>query len=203
VTTVGADQATATTADGRSAGGPQRPLRADARRNYDQIVTAARQALLEHGTAASLEDVARRAGVGIGTLYRRFPTRLALLEAVYREDVDALRVQTDELVERETPWAALEGWVEAFLTYAATKRALFTELVEASGRDSEMLTHSRSVIRGTAERVVANAKESGDVRPEVDSADVVRLVGGCSMMGELDEAQQRRVVAIVLAGIRA
>src|SRR4051794_28137129 len=187
VTTVGADQAT-----DASSGGPQRPMRADARRNYDQIVTAARQALLEHGAAASLEDIARRAGVGIGTLYRRFPTRLALLEAVYREEVDALRVVTDELVERETPWAALEGWVEAFITYAASKRALFTELVEATGRDSELLTHSRSVIRGTAARVVENAQASGDVRADVDPADVVRLVGGCSMMGELDEAQQRR-----------
>ncbi len=195
MSTVGADQAVASSG--------ARPLRADARRNYDQIVAAAREALLEHGPAASLEDIARRAGVGIGTLYRRFPNRLALLEAVYREDVDALRVQTDELVEQRTPWAALEGWVEAFLAYAATKRALFTELVEASGRDSELLTHSRAIIRGTAERVVANAKDSGDVRPDVDSADVVRLVGGCSMMGELDEVQQRRVVTIVLAGIRA
>lgn len=189
--------------DPAATAGPQRPLRADARRNYDAIVAAAREALREHGAAASLEDVARRAGVGIGTLYRRFPSRLALLEAVYREDVDALRVTTDVLVERETPWAALEGWVEAFIVYAATKRALFAELVEATGRDSELLTHSRAVIRATAERVVANAKDSGDVRADVDSADVVRLVGGCSMMGELDEAQQRRVVTIVLGGIRA
>jgi AcrR family transcriptional regulator len=184
-------------------GGPQRPLRADARRNYDQIVNAARQTLLEQGSAASLEEIARRAGVGIGTLYRRFPNRLDLLEAVYREDVDTLRVQTDELLASLEPWPAVEGWVNAFLGYAATKRALFTELVEAVGRDSALLTYSRSVINGTADAVLANGKAAGVVREDVDSSDVIRLIGGCSMMGVLDDAQQQRVVSIVLAGIRA
>jgi len=184
-------------------GGPQRPLRADARRNYDQIVDAARQTLLEEGSAASLEEIARRAGVGIGTLYRRFPNRLDLLEAVYREDVDTLRVQTDELVATVEPWQAVEGWVHSFLTYAATKRALFTELVEAVGRDSALLTYSRSVINGTADAVLSNGKAAGVVRQDVESTDVIRLIGGCSMMGVLDDAQQQRVVSIVLAGIRA
>jgi AcrR family transcriptional regulator len=185
------------------AGGPQRPLRADARRNYDQIVGAARQTLLEQGSAASLEEIARRAGVGIGTLYRRFPSRLDLLEAVYREDVDTLRVQTDEILASAEPWPAVERWVHAFLGYAATKRALFTELVEAVGRDSALLTYSRSVINGTADAVLSNGKAAGVVRPDVESTDVIRLIGGCSMMGALDGAQQERVVAIVLAGIRA
>jgi AcrR family transcriptional regulator len=184
-------------------GGPQRPLRADARRNYDQIVDAARQALLEQGSAASLEEIARRAGVGIGTLYRRFPNRLDLLEAVYREDVDTLRVQSDELLATSDAWAAVEGWVNAFLTYAATKRALFAELVDAVGRDSALLTYSRSVITGSADAVLAKGKAAGVVRDDVASSDVVRLIGGCSMMGELDAAQQQRVVTIVLAGIRA
>ena len=184
-------------------GGPQRPLRADARRNYEQIVAAARATLREQGNGAALEEIARRAGVGIGTLYRRFPNRLALLEAVYREDVDALRLTTDDLLSRGEPWQAVEEWVEAFLVYAATKRVFFHELVEAVGRDSELLTHSRSVINASADRVLASAKDAGVVRPEVTSSDLIRLIGGCSMMGELDEAQQRRVVSIVLAGIRA
>jgi len=191
---------TAPTAD---PGGPQRPLRADARRNYDLIVDAARAALLEQGSAASLEEIARRAGVGIGTLYRRFPNRLDLLEAVYREDVDTLRVQTDELLVNSEPWAAVEGWVNAFLGYAATKRALFSELVDAVGRDSALLTYSRSVINGTAKAVLERGQAAGVVRADVDSTDVIRLIGGCSMMGVLDEAQQQRVVTIVLAGIRA
>lgn len=182
---------------------PERPLRADARRNYEQIVAAARETLREQGAAASLDEIARRAGVGIGTLYRRFPTRLALLEAVYREDVDSLRQRTDELVATAGPWEAVESWVHAFMDYASTKRALFAELVEAVGRDSELLTYSRSVISGTAEQVLGRAREAGVVRPDVQPADLTRLIGGCSMMGPVDDAQRERVVAIVLAGIRA
>lgn len=184
-------------------GAPQRPLRADARRNYEQIVSAARATLREQGAAASLEEIARQAGVGIGTLYRRFPTRLELLEAVYREDVDALRQQAEVLIETHSEWDAVVGWVDCFLTYASTKRALFSELVEAVGRDSQLLTYSRSVITGTATQVLGNAKRVGAVRPNVEASDMLRLIGGCSMMGELDDEQSERVVEIVLAGIRA
>jgi AcrR family transcriptional regulator len=182
---------------------PERPLRADARRNYDKIVAVARDALRELGAGASLEEIARRAGVGIGTLYRRFPTRLALLEAVYRDDVDALRQKTDELLETASPWDAVRGWVDGFLVYASTKRALFQELVDAVGRDSDLLTHSRSVITGTADDVLENGKRAGVVRTDVEGSDLLRLIGGCSMMGALDEAQGNRVVDIVLAGIHA
>ena len=89
-------------------------MRADARRNYERVVAAARDTLRESGREASLEEIARRAGVGIGTLYRRFPTRLDLLEAVYREDVDTLRVATDELVGSVSEWNAVVGWVDGF-----------------------------------------------------------------------------------------
>lgn len=184
-------------------GAPQRPLRADARRNYDRIVAAAREALREAGADASLEDIARRASVGIGTLYRRFPTRLALLEAVYREDVDMLRQRTDELVASVSEWDAVEGWVDNFLDYALTKRALFHELVDAIGRDSDLLTYSRSVITATAEEVLSNGKRAGVVRQNVEGSDLMRLIGGCSMMGHLDGDQSKRVAEIVLAGIRA
>ncbi|MGI8577400.1 MAG: TetR/AcrR family transcriptional regulator [Nocardioidaceae bacterium] len=184
-------------------GAPQRPLRADARRNYERIVATAREALQELGGDASLEEIARRAGVGIGTLYRRFPTRLTLLEAVYREEVDTLRKRTNELVETASAWDAVRGWVDAFQDYASTKRALFQALVEAAGKDSELLTYSRQVITDTAGEILENGKRSGVVRPNVEPSDLLRLIGGCSMMGTLDEAQSRRVVEIVLAGIRA
>ncbi len=184
-------------------GAPRRPMRADARRNYERVVAAARDTLRESGREASLEEIARRAGVGIGTLYRRFPTRLDLLEAVYREDVDTLRVATDELVGSVSEWDAVVGWVDGFLAYASTKRALFAELVDAIGRDSELLTYSRSVITETARQVLDNGKRVGVVRDNVEPSDLLRLIGGCSMMGELDEAQSKRVVEIVLAGIKA
>ncbi|MGH8866962.1 MAG: TetR/AcrR family transcriptional regulator [Actinomycetes bacterium] len=184
-------------------GTPQRPLRSDARRNYERIVAAARETLRELGADASLEEIARRAGVGIGTLYRRFPSRLALLEAVYREDVDTLRQRSQDVVETASEWDAVAAWVDIFLAYASTKRALFHELVEAVGRDAELLTYSRQVITDTAGQVLDNGKRAGVVRPDVEPSDLLRLIGGCSMMGEIDEAQRQRVVAIVLAGIRA
>jgi len=181
----------------------QRPLRADARRNYDLIVTAARATLREHGKDASLEEIARRAGVGIGTLYRRFPNRLLLLEAVYREDVETLARQVDELLESDDAWAAIETWAGLFVDYAASKRALFHELIDSLGRDSELFSYTRPLITGMAEKVIAKGRAAGVVRDGVHAPDVLRLIGGCSMMGDLEPDQRARVLEIVLAGIRA
>jgi AcrR family transcriptional regulator len=108
-----------------------RPLRADARRNYDKLVTAAREVFTAQGTSAPLEDVAARAGVGIGTLYRRFPTRQALLEAVYLEEVQAIAAAAEELSDLE-PWEALTQWLHRYVGFAATKRALTEALLEAA-----------------------------------------------------------------------
>ena len=181
----------------------ERPMRADAQRNLERLLLAAREVLRESGAEASLEEIARRAGVGIGTLYRRFPTRLSLLEAVYREDVDSLGAQAQRLVEDEEPWVALEKWVWVLLDYVATKRALFQALVDAVGRDSELLTHSRQAVNDAAAEVLHHAQDTGVARKDVEPSDLLRLVGGCTMMGELDPAQQERVVSIVLGGIRA
>jgi AcrR family transcriptional regulator len=180
----------------------RRPQRADARRNYDRLVEAARETFREHEADSSLEQIARRAGVGIGTLYRHFPTRLALLEAVYRDEVDDLADESAALTGRE-PWEALAAWLELFLSYAATKRALFHELIEVAGRDSELLTHSREVINGTGQAVLGRAQDAGVARADLEIGDVVRLVGGCTMMPGSTEEQQKRMLAVVLAGIRA
>lgn len=101
----------------------RRPRRADARRNYDALLLAAREAFAAHGADASLEDIARRAGVGIGTLYRNFPSRTELFEAVYADEVDALCRVADE-VAAEAPWQALTTWLRRFVDYMATKRAI-------------------------------------------------------------------------------
>src|SRR4051794_13906226 len=113
----------------------QRPLRADARRNYERLLSAARQVVSEQGADTSLEAIARQAEVGIGTLYRHFPNRLALFETMYREDVDNLMALAQELVADRTPWDALEQWLEAFSAYAVTKRVLLQEIMDAAGRD--------------------------------------------------------------------
>jgi AcrR family transcriptional regulator len=181
----------------------KRPQRADARRNYDRLVAAARAELREHQAGASLEDIARRAGVGIGTLYRHFPTRLDLLEAVYREDVEALAAATATLRETAAPWEGLEAWLRYFIDYAATKRALFHELVEAVGKDGDLLTHSREVIMTSLTSVLTRAQEAGVARKDAQPADLVRLVGGCTMMGDLEADQRERLLRIVLDGLRA
>ena len=180
-----------------------RPMRADARRNYERLIATARAALTEDGGDVSLEEIARRAGVGIGTLYRHFPTRLDLLEAVYRDDVETLAAAVGTLSETRSPWDALEEWLHLFIAYAATKRVFFQELVDAMGRDSELLTHSRQAINDGAAAVLSRAQQAGVARGDVEPSDLLRLVGGCTMMPHLEADQQERMLQIVLDGIRA
>jgi AcrR family transcriptional regulator len=183
--------------------GTGRPMRADARRNYDLLVSAAREAFRESDSDTSLEQIAKRAGVGIGTLYRHFPTRLALLEAVYRDEVDVLGVNGERLLTSSEPWEGLVTWLELFLSYATTKRALFHELVSAIGKDSDLLTHSRAVIQDSALAALTRAQDAGVARRDVEAGDLLRLVGGCSMMPGLTDEQQDRMLKVVLAGLRA
>ena len=180
-------------------------LRADAARNRARLVEAARALFLSApaDTEVSLEQVAREAGVGIGTLYRHFPTRLDLLEAVYREEVDGLAQAADQLGAAHPPTEALALWLDVFIDYAATKKHIFHELVEATGRDSELMTHSRAVMSGAAEKMVSAAQETGEVRRDVSAPDVIRLVGGCTMMPNFDREQARRVLNVVMDGLGA
>jgi len=178
-------------------------MRADARRNYAALVDAARAALTEHGAAVSLEEVAARAGVGIGTLYRHFPRRLDLLEAVYRDDVKMLAHSAETLSDSCPEWEALEQWLFVFIGYASTKRVLFHELVDAIGKDSELLTHSRQVIDASVTRVLVRAQQAGVARADVQPSDLLRLVGGCTMMPNLGPDQQERMLRIVLDGLRS
>lgn len=113
-----------------------RPMRADARRNYERLLTEARTAFTEHGTDTSLEDIARRAGVGIGTLYRHFPNRTALMGAVFQGEVDALLTHARELADAPQPCAALVEWLRAIITHATTYRGLSRALMTASADDS-------------------------------------------------------------------
>ncbi|MGI8700648.1 MAG: TetR/AcrR family transcriptional regulator [Nocardioidaceae bacterium] len=180
----------------------RRPMRADAQRNYDRLIESARETFTELGGDTPLEEVARRAGVGIGTLYRHFPTRLDLLETIYREDVDRLSALARTLTSEREPWAALEGWLEEFSAYAATKRVLFQEIVAVAGKDAEVFIHSRAAIGEAGELVLNNAQRAGVVRADIEVSDVTRLVGGCTMMPGSDAAQQRRMLQLVLDGIR-
>ncbi len=182
---------------------PVRKLRADAQRNYDALIEAARTALRDAEADTSLDEIAKRAGVGIGTLYRHFPTRLALLEGVYRDEVDELDRATQTLMQAEDTEAALQTWLDLFVDYATTKRALFQELVEAIGKDSELLTHSRGVIERSAAGILGQAQDAGVIRKDVEFGDVLRLAGGCTMMPGSTAEQRKRMMRVVLAGLRA
>ncbi len=190
--------APATTAEAPS----RRPMRADAQRNYDRLIEVARDTFTELGGDTPLEEVARRAGVGIGTLYRHFPTRLDLLESIYREDVDRLSALARTVTAELGPWDAMVAWLEAFSVYAATKRVLFHEILNVAGRDAAVLSHSRVVITEAADLVIGGAQRAGVVRSDVEVPDVTRLVGGCTMMPGTDAAQQKRMLNLVLDGLR-
>jgi AcrR family transcriptional regulator len=175
--------------------------RADARRNYDKLVAAAREAFTEKDRSASLEDIARRAGVGIGTLYRHFPTRTDLIEAVYVEEVEALCRSADDLRDGP-PWDALVGWLHRFIGYVATKHALAEELFAVADRDSEIFKTCRVAFYGAGEPLLQRAQEAGTVRPDVSIDDVVKMVGGIAKIQGADPATVERILSVALDGLR-
>lgn len=179
-----------------------RPMRADARRNYERVLQTARATFAEQGAETSLEEVARRAGVGVGTLYRHFPNRLALFEAVYRESVDSLDASAEKLQASQPPWPALEQWLGELADFATTKRALVHEMMDAIGKDSELATHSRATVNARMTELLERAQEAGVARRDVSGPDLIRMVGGCTMMPDLEPGQQQRMLRVVLDGIR-
>jgi AcrR family transcriptional regulator len=179
-----------------------RPLRADALRNRTRLVDAARTTFQRDGAETTLDAVAKQAGVGIGTLYRHFPTRLDLVEAVYRTDVEALSALATESAGHPAG-VALDEWIARFIEYGLTKRALFTELADAFGRDSQLLSYCGDTMRAAAATVIDRARDEGVIRADVSSADVLRLLGGLLMAPNPDADQIRRLVGVVLDGLRA
>ena len=179
---------------------PRRPMRADARRNYDALVAAARDAFTEEGAAASLENVAERAGVGIGTLYRHFPKRQALLEAVYAGEVEAMARSAEELAELP-PWDALSEWFHRYVGFAATKRALTEALLEAAP-ESDVLLMCRTALMTAGTGLIERAQKAGVVRPGATFVDVGRMVSGIAVVSTGDPEQTERMLQIVLDGLR-
>lgn len=178
-----------------------RPLRADAKRNREQLVAAARTAFTEHGSAASLEDIARRAGVGVGTLYRHFPSRQDLVEAVYVDEVEALcRSAADEV--DGSSWDALVHWFNRFVDYVATKRALVDEMVATIGQDARIFRTCHDAIFDAGNPLLERAKDDGFVRPDVEWMDVIRMVSGVTMIKHAAPDDIRRVLAMALDGLR-
>ncbi len=183
------------------------PKRADARRNYERLLTAAAAAFAEHGADdVSLEEIARRAGVGIGTLYRHFPARQALLEAVYKDQVDGLDVLAGKLLVAESPGDALGDWMRAFVAFGRTKRSLSSALVETIGKNSELMSSCSKILRGRTEELLTRAQDAGEARPEVKCVDVFRLTHGLIMATEVepsDPDQPNRLLGLVIDSVLA
>jgi len=178
----------------------QRPMRADARRNYEKLVAAARDVFTEQGSSASLEAVAERAGVGIGTLYRHFPTRQALLEAVYADEVQVMADAARGLAGRD-PWEALAEWFHQYVGFAATKRALMEALLDAAP-DSDVLKTCRNALGSAGDELISRAQAAGVVRLDVEFIDVARMAGQIAVTPNADADVKERMLGIVLDGIR-
>jgi AcrR family transcriptional regulator len=178
-----------------------KPKRADARRNYDKLLEAARDEFTARGPAASLEEVARRAGVGVGTLYRHFPCRQQLLEAVYVEEVQQLCRSAQDRTD-DDPWEALTGWLHRFIGYLATKRALVEEMMASMTKDAPVFRTCHDAIFSAGQPLLARAQEAGVVRGDVRFEDVIALVGGITMMRNSTPEQMSRVLAVAVDGLR-
>jgi AcrR family transcriptional regulator len=179
----------------------ERPKRADARRNYEKLLTAAADAFAENGTATSLEDIARRADVGIGTLYRHFPTRQALLEAVYLDEVEEISRKANDLVDLE-PWEALVTWLRQFVRYAATKRALADEMMNTMDAEAPVFVSCRTAITAAGDLLLERAQKAGVVRPDTNFTDVGRMVAGIASIRTVDPGQIDRILDVALDGLR-
>jgi AcrR family transcriptional regulator len=180
---------------------PTRPKRADARRNYDKVVAAAHEAFAERGDATSLEEIARRAGVGIGTLYRNFPNRQALLEAVYVDEVESLCRSAAEL-DSLPPWDAFSGWVHRLVGYLATKQALAHELLEYLDRDAPLFKTCRESLIAAGQPLLDRAQQAQAVRADTSLWDIIQMVGGIAKIPGAEPDQIEHILAIALDGLR-
>jgi AcrR family transcriptional regulator len=182
-----------------------RKPRADSQRNRDHLLATAKAAFAESGADVALETIARKAGVGIGTLYRHFPTREALLAAVYRREVEQLAGSAEPLLAAHRPVEALRAWLNLLVDYMATKRVIAPVLSASPGEGQEAYAASGPAILSAMGRLTTAALESGDVRPDLSPEDLQRLVFGMTYgytePGWADSA--RRLIDVMMSGLMA
>jgi AcrR family transcriptional regulator len=183
---------------------PARPLRADAQRNRDKILIAALAAFAQEGEDVALESVAARAGVGIGTLYRHFPSREALVAAAYRNEVDALCAAAADFSAAMPADQALRAWAERFTDYVATKRAMGDALRSAAGSNSPLFAETKARIVGALRLLLDAGVASGTLRADVDPTDVMRVMHGIWYLPDGPEwrADVGRMLDLVIDGLR-
>jgi AcrR family transcriptional regulator len=181
-----------------------RAQRADACRNRDRLLEIASAAFARDGVDASLERIAKDAGVGIGTLYRHFPSRDALMEAVYRHNVDQLIADADELLATKPPVEALDEFMQRFVAYVATKKGLATHLKTVVSADSDLFTSSQQRLQATVGRMVDAAAKSGGIRPDADAEDLIRGLAGVCMTTDMSQSREQacRIAQLLMDGLR-
>jgi AcrR family transcriptional regulator len=182
----------------------QRRSRTDAQRNRERILEVAKEAFARSGVSTSLDDVAKQAGVGAGTLYRHFPTRDTLLEAVYRTEVERLAAAERKFAQTMPSVEALRAWMLLFVDYIATKQIIAPALNTLLGGPSKVYEASRAQITGAIHALVKRAIESGDIRRDLDPLDLLRALIGVSNVASSPDWQQsaRRLVDILISGSR-
>jgi len=185
----------------RPSGSTRRPRRADARRNDAQLLDAARVVFAERGADASLDDIARRAGVGIGTLYRHFPTRQALLEAVFGDRVEALCAEAHDLLAAPSPGDALVTWLRAAVGHIMLYRGLAAALAPILDKEKEPASSWHGAIHTAGAALLARAQQSGAVRPDVGVADLLKLANAIAVATEQAPEGADRLLSLVMDGL--
>lgn len=183
---------------------PAKRLRSDASRNREKLVEIAGHAFAERGGNASLEDIARQAGVGIGTLYRHFPTREHLVEVVYRREVEALCAAADELAQHQAPDVALAEWMQRFVDYIAAKRGMANSLRILFDANSEVFANTSGMVALALQRLVDAAIADGSIRSDIDISDISQALSGIYSAPDTPDwrDRSRRLVSLLMDGLR-
>jgi AcrR family transcriptional regulator len=189
--------------DGETA--PVRKPRADAERNRTRLLETAKAVFAEKGSGASLDEIARIAGVGAGTLYRHFPTRDALVAAVYRNETEQLVSAADRLAETHPPVPALREWLLLFVDYIAAKHGMYELLNSIVGGTSDLYSASTALLKQAVSRLLDRAVASGDIHLDLDPLDLLRALAGVAHIGAGRDGERaaRRLVDVLIAGLRA
>jgi AcrR family transcriptional regulator len=182
------------------------PLRADARRNRERLLEAARDAFVEHGPEASLDEIAKRAGLGIATLYRHFPTREVLQEAVLRDGIDRLRADAARRLDAAVPFDALAAWLDELLVFSTTYRGLTASMMMTLLKQEPEFSAACVAMKSAVAALVERAQDAGQLRADADSSDIVKLVNAIGMATEPGPEgleRGRRMLAVTVDGLRA
>ncbi len=177
--------------------------RADARRNRQRIFIAAKACFAEQGGGASMEDIARRAGVGVGTLYRAFASRAGLAETIYRETLDELVAAAEQFANGLDPWTALTKWLTAYVTEMSAKRSMLSDLQPLFDKDPALLAEARAKAVGALQTVLSRAQHAGVARQDVLAFDLIPLLNGAVPSPASNPVHAYALLDIILVGLRA